>query len=127
MHKRLLTLWLENVVFFALLPSEHVSGEIYDHEREPRVDNAPDGEGPARRGDVCLIASGHVTCGAMEGTWETTGGESQGVQGCGESANSRETQRDFYSALSCHRPVKKRIFIDCSSDSEPMESQERQN
>ncbi len=56
----------------ASLPSEYISSGVHDHQGEPGIDNTPDREGPASWGDVCLIASRHITCGGMEGTWKTT-------------------------------------------------------
>lgn len=53
------------------LPSEQVGGLIQDHEEEPRVDHAPDGEGPAGGRDFGLITSRHVACAVTEGTWRT--------------------------------------------------------
>lgn len=50
-------------------PSAGVRADVQDHEGEPGVDDAPDGEGPASWSDVCLVAGRHISYGGMEGTW----------------------------------------------------------
>lgn len=52
------------------LPSESIGGDVYDLQGQPGVDDTPDREGPAGRGNVCLIAGRHVTSRGTKKPWK---------------------------------------------------------